>query len=84
MEHTTIESVFAFIDTLHIKTVDALELKSRIDDMVQGEREKAIDEFVDKLYQDYVYDSICRDDISFYGFGNKIKSIAEQMKGGVK
>ena len=42
----------------------------------------AIDEFVDKLYQDYIYDSICRDDISFYGFGNKIKSIAEQMKKG--
>ena len=36
MEHTTIESVFSFIDNTPIKTIDILELKSRIDDMVQG------------------------------------------------
>ena len=53
---------------------------SSIDEIVHNAKNKAIDEFVDKLYQDYVYDSICRDDISFYGFGNEIKSIAEQIK----
>ena len=53
---------------------------SSFEEIVHNARNRAIDEFVDKLYQDYVYDSICRDDISFYGFGNKIKSIAEQMK----
>lgn len=50
-----------------------------------NERAIAIDKFTEKLYQDYVYDSICRNDISFYGYGNKIKEIAEQVKaGGIK
>ena len=47
-----------------------------------NERAVAIDLFAEKLYQDYVYDSICRNDISFYGYGNKIKEIAKQVKAG--
>lgn len=53
---------------------------SSFEEIIHNARNKAIDEFVEKLYQDYVYDNICRDDISFYGFGNQIKSIAEQIK----
>lgn len=53
---------------------------SSFEEIIHNVRNRTINEFVEELYQDYVYDSICRDDISFYGFGNKIKSIAEQMK----
>ena len=48
-KRTTIEEVFAFIDDAHIKTIDALELKSRIADMVKGERENAVDEFAENI-----------------------------------
>ena len=88
MEHTTIDNIFAFIDTLHIKTVDALELKSRITDLAQGEREKAIDKFARKLIINFVDWQM-----SLAEIGNEkeydtiekaikgIEEIAEQMKG---
>ena len=90
-EHTTIDNIFSFIDTLHIKTVDALELKSRIDDTVQGERAKAIDELERRLIINF-----SNWQMSLAEIGNEkeydtiekaikgIEEIAEQMKGGVK
>ena len=77
MEHTTIESVFSFIDDTPIKTLDTLELKSRIKDMVQGEREKAIDEVFDflKTKRDGRYMKVGLDDL-------EIRTYKEQMKGG--
>lgn len=43
---------------------------------------KSIDEFANKLKQRYVFDSLSRDDVSFYKHCNIINKIAEQMKGG--
>ena len=73
-----------FIDSLHINTIDALELKSRIKVLVEEERNKAIeciitsvDEICD-AERDRCYDfSSCSD---CYKAG--IKDIAEQMKAG--
>ena len=77
MEHTTIDNVFAFIDDTPIKTIDVLELKSRITDLVQGEREKAIDEVFDflKTKRDGRYMKVGLDDL-------EIRTYKEQMKGG--
>ena len=69
-EHTTIESVFSFIDDTPIKTIDVLELKSRIAEVVAKEKFKVIDEFADKMI------------IMMQGHRQDIEQIAEQMKGG--
>ena len=44
---------------------------------------KAIDDFAEELNKDYRFDSICRDDVSFYEYSKKINRIAEQLKAGV-
>jgi hypothetical protein len=48
-EPITIEEVFDFIDDTSIGKMDAHELKSRIVDMEHEVREKAIDEFAERL-----------------------------------
>ena len=87
MEHTTIESVFSFIDGTPIKTVDALELKSRIAELVKTEREKAIDEFLHnaetKIYDRILQNQFRIDFASGLSVANRmLAEIAEQMKGG--
>ena len=51
-EPFTLEEVFDFIDDTSISKIDAHELKSRIVDVVQDTRNKAIDEFAEKFKQD--------------------------------
>lgn len=48
-EPITLDEVFSFIDDTNISKMDAHELKSRIVDMVQAERNKVIDEFAESL-----------------------------------
>lgn len=48
-EPFTINEVFEFIDDTCIGKMDAHELKSRIADAVQAERNKAIDGFAEKI-----------------------------------
>lgn len=48
-EPFTLDEVFSFIDDTNISKMDACELKSRIVDAVQAERNKAIDEFCKKI-----------------------------------
>lgn len=43
----TIEEVFSFIDDTNISKIDAHELKSRIADVIQAERNKVIDEAIE-------------------------------------
>lgn len=45
-EPFTLDEVFSFIDDTNISKMDACELKSRIVDVVQAERNKVIDEFI--------------------------------------
>ena len=74
-EPFTLDEVFSFIDDTNISKTDAHELKSRIVDMVQAEKSKAIDEFANevkwKLYMQRVSASA-------------IDKIAEELKGGAK
>lgn len=48
-EPFTLDEVFSFIDDTNISKMDAHELKSRIVDMVQAERNKVIDEFAERI-----------------------------------
>lgn len=50
-EPFTLEEVFDFIDDTSISKLDAHELKSRIVDVVQDTRNKAIDEFAEKIIE---------------------------------
>ena len=73
-EPFTLEEVFEFIDDTNISKIDAHELKSRIVDVVQDTRNKAIDEFAEAIKQD----------VTTKTFGARecdIDRIAEQMKG---
>ena len=73
-EPFTLEEVFDFIDDTSISKIDAHELKSRIVDVVQDTRNKAIDEFVDKSW-----DLLGSEDFDIYARAS-IMEIAEQMK----
>ena len=75
-EPFTLDEVFDFIDDTNIGKTDAHELKSRIADMVQAERDKAIDEFADKM-KELIYKWIDKGVIAV----GCIDEIAEQMKG---
>ena len=75
-EPFTLDEVFDFIDDTNIGKADAHELKSRIADMVQAERDKAIDEFADKM-KELIYKWIDKGVIAV----GCIDEIAEQMKG---
>ena len=68
-EPFTLDEVYEFIDDTNIGKADAHELKSRIADMVQAERNKAIDEFADRMIS------------MMPGHRQDILKIAEQMKG---
>lgn len=57
------------------------DLKSVVD-KTEEIRAKSIDEFAEELKQDYRFESICRDDVSFYEYCKKIERIAEQLKVG--
>ena len=48
-EPFTLDEVFEFIDDLNIGTLDSCELKSRIIDMLQAEKNKMLDEYVKSL-----------------------------------
>ena len=50
-EPFTLEEVFAFIDDTSIGKMDAYELKSRIADVVQAERNDAINKFKNDLIE---------------------------------
>lgn len=69
-EPFTLEEVFDFIDDTNISKIDAHELKSRIVDVIQAERNKAIDEFADKMI------------IMMPGHKQDVLSIAEKLKAG--
>ena len=58
-----------------------LKTEALLLDKAQEIRAKAIDEFAERLKEEYVFDSICRDDISKYEYINKINEIAEQLAG---
>ena len=55
-EPFTLDEVFVFIDNTYISKIDAHELKSRIVDVVQDTRNKAVDEFYDNIlnFEDYI------------------------------
>ncbi len=48
-EPFTLNEVFEFIDDTNISKLDACELKSRIVDAIQAERDKVIDKIVEQL-----------------------------------
>ena len=52
-EPFSLDEVFSFIDDTNISKTDAHELKSRIVDMVQAERSKAIDEVMEIVKKAY-------------------------------
>ena len=76
-EPFTLDEVFEFIDDTNIGKTDAHELKSRIADMVQAERNKAIDEVFDflKTQRDKKSMKVNFDDL-------EIRKYKEQLKGG--
>ena len=79
-EPFTLDEVFSFIDDTNISKRVSYELKSWIADAIQGERNKAIDEFAERLKAEILpmmhteneYNIALR---CFY-------EIAEEMKGG--
>ena len=75
-EPFTLEEVFNFIDDTNISKADAHELKSRIADVVQAERNKVVDDFVDKAWE-----LLGAEDEDIYT-RETIREIAEQMKEG--
>ena len=89
MERTepfTLDEVFSFIDETNIGKTDAHELKSRIVDMVQAERNKAIDEFAEKLNTDVEsfvaeVDGVRADLLTLDYFSEFVFEVAEQLKG---
>ena len=46
-EPFTLDEVFEFIDDTNISKLDACELKSRIVDMLQAEKNKMLDEYAE-------------------------------------
>lgn len=81
-EPFTLKEVFDFIDDTHIGKMDAHELKSRIVDVVQDTRNKAIDEFVECLKEKYpLYNKSFGFEVNKM-FHSEIDEIAEQMKKG--
>lgn len=50
---------------------------------LENYKAEVIEEFAEKLQQNFVFDSISRDDISFYSYCEYIKNIAEQLKAGL-
>jgi len=82
-EPFTIEEVFDFIDDTSIGKMDAHELKSRIANMTQEVRAKAIDEFAEKIhneFHDYRIDGKPVD----YWLDRLVDKIAQQLKAGGK
>ena len=83
-EPLTLKEVLDFIDDTNISKMDAHELKSRIVDVVQDTRNKAIDEVVEKL-KERIYDNAeSFRDIRFLtveAIDIFVFEIAEQMKG---
>lgn len=83
-EPITLDEVFSFIDETNISKRDAHELKSRIADMVQPERNKAIDETCLKLYNyllcEMEWNRVLVED--WEALAEQFKEIAEQLKGG--
>lgn len=72
-------------------TIDEEDMQKIVDEKIkeieldiQEIRAKSIDEFAEELKQDYRFDSICRDDVSFYEYCKKIERIVEQLKAGGK
>jgi hypothetical protein len=82
-EPFTLDEVFSFIDDTNISKINAHELKSRIVDMVQAERNKAIDEFLEALKEEYKPLDETEADMCRMVF-KRFDKIAEQLKGGAK
>lgn len=72
-EPVTLDEVFEFIDDTYITKTDVHELKSKIVDMLQAEKNKVIDEFVKSLYKIGEYRDFDWEDIF---------KVAEQLKEG--
>ena len=88
-EPFTIEEVFDFIDDTNIGKMDSCELKSRIVDVIQAERNKAIDEFVERLkkhlnqFDFWKFNCVVNSKgVEIRSYDYMIDEIAEQMKGG--
>lgn len=78
-EPFTINEVFEFIDDTCIGKMDAHELKSRIADAVQAERNKAIDDFANLQKEKWIE----TDDLSISSeFFEFVDDVAEQLKAG--
>ena len=84
-EPFTLDEVFSFIDDTYITKTDAHELKSRIVDIIQAERNKAIDDMKSE-WDSRVKDLICWcKDCRLVGLQQAdliFDEIAEQMKVG--
>lgn len=80
-EPFTFKEVIDFIDDTNISKVSACELKSRIVDVIQAERNKAIDEFAKKMKWEYDNSiGVPKKEIDFAKA--VIDMVAEQLKGG--
>lgn len=75
-EPFTLDEVFQFIDDTNISKLDACELKSRIVDMLQAEKNKVIDDFAERLRMD------CLDSLYHEVHMIHILKVADQLKGG--
>ncbi len=72
-EPFALDEVFEFIDDTYITKTDAYELKSRIVDMLQAEKNKVVDDFIKSLYKIGEYRDFDWEDIF---------KVAEQLKAG--
>ena len=88
-EPFTLEEVCEFIDDTSIGKLDAHELKSRIADVIQAERNNVIDEFAEKLNEmckQYPITTSKENHRPLYAhqdgiWHDLIKDVVEQMKG---
>ena len=80
-EPFTLEEVFDFIDDTNIGKIDAHELKSRIVDVVQDARNKAIDEFMTEAMKQFTEYDLKHGYPTVTDCKIILRDIAEQMKG---
>ena len=82
-EPFTLDEVFSFIDDTNISKIDAHELKSRIVDVIQAERNKVIDEFAEQIRVHYALRQELGYSVDTYeGIIKNVFEYAEKLKGG--
>lgn len=52
------------------------------EELINNTRKKTIDEFAETLKEEYIFEGICRDDISKFEYENKINKMVKQLKAG--